>query len=104
MRKIGIYHYSFIGGNAIHLHHERGFDSVINGYYEKNKSEYEKVTKLSRKKLMEYMNNRLNIDPENKFDVDELIKIQINNSIRFYFISFLLNRIYIKLLRRIFPV
>jgi glycosyl transferase family 2 len=61
--KLGYFSYMLSDFNLIHLDHRRGPDSRINEMYEINKSEFDKVVKMSESELQIYVEQELHIGP-----------------------------------------
>lgn len=61
--KLGYYTFMLPEFNLVHLDHRRGPDSQINEMFDVNRSEFEKITAMSRRQLQLYVETDLDIAP-----------------------------------------
>lgn len=61
--KLGYYTFMLPEFNLVHLDHRRGPDSQINEMFDVNRSEYEKISAMSRRQLQSYVETDLDIAP-----------------------------------------
>jgi len=62
--KLGYYTFMLPEFNLVHLDHRRGPDSQINEMFDVNRSEFEKVSAMSRRQLQSYVESDLDIATE----------------------------------------
>lgn len=96
-KKLGIYYFSFSHGNIIHLDHKRGVDSQVNQQYNINENEFRNIISMSKKELVQYINQELLLIGVNVLDNDFLKSVRKHNLYNFIPVRFFFNRILTKL-------